>query len=225
MTKKLFSAILFVILASGCSFTPIGDEISGPTVEPPIPPSGTVLFQDEFANPASGWERVNDANGIMDYDNGVYRILVNGSNKNLFATPGQLRPDARIEVDVVKIGGPDTNRGGIICRMSTVEGVTRFYFFVITNTGYFGIGRVEGERNILLGQSALAQSSAIKTGLNINHLRADCVGSALSFYVNGFLVSQVIDTTLTGGEAGLIVGTFDEAGVDMVFDEFIILQP
>lgn len=224
MTQK-YATLFVLLLTAGCSFLSGGSEISGPTVEPPIPSSGTVLYQDDFSNPGSGWERMSDANGIMDYDNGVYRILVKGLNANLFATPGQIRADTRIEVDVVKIGGPDTNRGGIICRMSTVQGVTRFYFFVITNNGYYGVGRAEGNQGILLGQTAMAQSSAIKTGLNINHLRADCTGSMLSFYVNGFLVAQVTDTTLTTGEVGVIAGTFEEPNVDMIFDEFIVLQP
>lgn len=224
MTRKIL--ILFtLIFAMGCSFSPYGFGISGPTVEPPVPAAGSALFQDDFSNPASGWERVSDAEGIMDYDDGVYRILVKGPHLNYFATPGKSFNDTRVEVDVVKIEGPDDNLAGIICRMSQVGDSAFYYFFIITNSGYYSVGRAEGDRGILLGQTALAQSSAIKTGLAINHLRADCVGSILSFYVNGFLVAQVTDTTLTGGEVGLIAGTFDEANVDMVFDEFIILQP
>ena len=222
MTKKLFSAILLIVLITGCSFLPAtGNEISGPTVEPPIPPSGSVLFQDDFSSAASGWERVNDFSGIMDYDNGVYRIKVNMGNTNMWATPGKTFNDARIEVDVVKIGGPDTNRAGIVCRVNGND----LYFFIITNNGYYAVGKTINRQSTLLGQTAFAQSSVIKTDLAINHLRADCAGSTLSFYVNGFLVSQVIDSTLTGGDVGLMVGTFDEASVDMVFDEFFVLQP
>ena len=222
MNKKLLSAILLLLFATGCSLAPTtGGEISGPTVEPPIPASGTVLFQDDFANFASGWEHVNSAEGLMDYDNGVYRIQVNKGNTNMWATPGKTFNDARIEVDVVKIGGPDTNRAGIVCRVNGND----LYFFIITNDGYYGVGKTVNRNSTLLGQTAFAQSSAIKTGLAINHLRADCAGPTLSFYVNGFLVSQVIDSTLTSGEVGVTVGTFDDANVDMVFDEFFVLQP
>jgi hypothetical protein len=221
MTKKLFIAILVLLLVAGCSALSNGNEISGPTVEPPIPSSGSVLFQDKFDDPSSGWEHVNDASGIMDYDNGVYRIVVNQGNTNAWATPGKSYRDSRVEVDAVKIGGPDSNRAGIVCRVNGGD----LYFFVISNDGYYGIGRTLNGQSVLLGQTAFAQSSAIKPGLAINHLRADCVGSTLSFYVNGFLVGQAIDTTLTGGEIGLIAGTFSEANVDIVFDEFIVLQP
>lgn len=221
MTKNFFSAILLLALLTGCSFTPTGNEISDPTVESPVPPSGYVLFQDDFANSSSGWDHANDFSGIMDYDNGVYRIQVNMGNTNMWATPDKKFNDTRIEVDVVKIGGPDTNRAGIVCRVNGYD----LYFFIITNDGYYAVGKTVNRQSTLLGQTTFAQSSAIKTGLAINHLRADCTGSTLSFYVNGFLVSQVTDTTFTNGEVGLTVGSFDEAGVDMVFDEFIVLQP
>lgn len=222
MTKKFFSAILLLILLTGCSLTPVtGNEISGPTVEPAVPASGTVLLQDSFDNAASGWDHANDFSGIMDYDNGVYRIQVNMGNTNMWATPSRTFTDARIEVDVVKIGGPETNRAGIVCRVNGYD----LYFFIITNNGYYAVGKTINRQSTLLGQTAFAQSNAIKTGLAINHLRADCAGPTLSFYVNGFLVSQVNDSTLKTGEVGVTVGTFDEAGVDMVFDEFIVLQP
>lgn len=222
MTKKFFSAILLLILITGCSLTAnTGNEISGPTVESPVPASGTVLFQDNFDNPSSDWDHTNDFSGIMDYDNGTYRIQVNMGNTNMWATPSQTFSDTRIEVDVVKIGGPDTNRAGIVCRVNGFD----LYFFIITNNGYYAIGKTINRQSTLLGQTAFAQSNAIKTGLAINHLRADCAGSTLSFYVNGFLVAQVNDSTLKTGGVGVTVGTFDEAGVDMVFDEFIVLQP
>jgi len=224
MNKK-YSILLSLVLTVGCSFLPGGSNPSGPMAESTAPAPGSVLFLDDFSNPASGWERVSDAEGIMDYDDGVYRILVKGSHVNYFATPGRSFNDTRVEVDAVKIDGPDDNRAGIICRMSQAGDSARYYFFIITNSGYYAVGRAEGGQGFLLGQSALAQSSAIKTGLSINHLRADCIGSTLSFYINGFLVSQVSDNALTGGEAGLMAGTFDQTQVDMIFDEFVVLQP
>ena len=50
---KLFLVLPLLLLSTACS---ISNGISGPTVEPPVPASGSVLFQDDFANLASGWE-------------------------------------------------------------------------------------------------------------------------------------------------------------------------
>ena len=218
--------IFLLLFTLACSIPSLGgDGSSGPTVEPPIPASGTVLFQDDFSNPSSGWDQVTGADGVEDYDNGVYRIQVTSPNFIYFATPGKDFRDARIEVETARIGGPDSNRAGLICRFQTVNGVPTFYFFFITSDGFYGVGLTNGNQDTLIGQSELAQNSNIKTGLAINHLRADCQGSMLSFYVNGFLVSQVTDSTLARGDVGLLAGAFIEGAVDIIFDQFIVLQP
>jgi hypothetical protein len=217
------AALFFVLLFSLACSLPNGGAISGPTVEPPVPASGSVLFQDDFSNPSSGWDRVTEDNGkgVMDYDSGVYRIQVSAPDYNFWATPGKNFTDVRIEVDTAKIGGPDSNRAGIVCRVTGEQ----FYFFVITSDGFFAIGRTNGTQSTLLGQTEMAQSANIKTGLAINHLRADCVGRTLSFYVNGFLVAQTNDSTLTSGDVGLVAGAFTDGAVDIIFDQFIVIQP
>ena len=49
----------------------------------------SVLFQDNFANTDSGWNRVRDANGnITDYEYGGYRILNNQPISHVWANPG-----------------------------------------------------------------------------------------------------------------------------------------
>lgn len=220
------SIILFFVLSfllSSCVL-PAGNA-SGPTVEPPVPASGTVLFQDDFSNPFSGWDQVTANGGVMDYDGGVYRIQVTEPNFIYFSTPGRNFSDVRIEVDSAKIGGPDSNRAGLICRYQTIDGQPNFYFFIITSDGFYGVGRTSGNLSALIGQNELAQSPNVKTGLAINHLRADCTGNILSFYVNGFLVAQATDPGLTSGDVGLVAGSFTEGAVDIIFDQFVVLQP
>ena len=221
----LIFIFLFTLACSTSSLPGGGDDASGPTVEPPLPASGSVLFQDDFSNSSTGWDQISGADGIEDYDNGVYRIQVTTPNFIYFATPGRNFQDARIEVDTAKIGGPDSNRAGLVCRFQTVNGTPTFYFFIITSDGFYGMGRTNGEQTVLIGMNELTQNANINTGLAINHLRADCQGSMLSFYVNGFLVGQATDETLTRGDVGLIAGTFTEGAVDIIFDQFIVLQP
>ncbi len=212
----------FLLLLTSCAL-PTG--ISGPTVESPVPASGSVLFQDDFSNPLSGWDHVSSPGGVMDYDSGVYRFLINASHFNYWSTPGKQFTDTRVEVDTAKLAGPDSNRAGILCRFQNVEGAPHFYFFVVSSDGYYAVGRTDGLESVLLGQDQMALSANIKTGMAVNHLRADCIGNTLTFYVNGFPISQVNDATLTSGEVGLLAGTFDEGGVDIIFDQFIVLQP
>jgi hypothetical protein len=71
----------------------------------------------------------------------------------------------------------------------------------------------------------MALSTNIRTGMAVNHLRADCVGTTLTFFINGFPVAQVNDPVLASGDVGLLAGAFEEGGADIVFDKFIVMQP
>ena len=126
-----------------------------------------------------------------------------------------------MEVDAGKLGGPDENRIGLICRFTGND----YYFFMISSDGFYGIGIYKGGQATLLGQSEMQVNSNIKTGLAVNHLRADCAGDTLTFYVNGFQVTSVQDATLKSGDVGLLAGTFAQPGVDVIFDNFVALKP
>jgi hypothetical protein len=184
-------------------------------------PSGTVLFQDDFAHPLSGWDRLLTAEGTMDYDGGGYRMLVNSLNTNFWSTPHKNFDNVRMEVDAGKLGGPDENRIGLICRFTGND----YYFFLISSDGFYGMGIYTSGQAILLGQSEMQTSTNIKTGLAVNHLRADCTGETLTFYANGFQIASVQDSRLKSGDVGLLAGTFAQPGVDIILDNFVVLKP
>jgi hypothetical protein len=215
MKRLWISWLLWVVFSSACVSSTL------PAAEPTPLPSGAVLFQDDFSNPASGWNRLLVNEGVMDYDGGGYRILVNGLQMNFWATPGRDFRDVRIEVDAGKLAGPDENRIGLVCRFNGMD----YYFFIISSDGYYGLGIFTGGQAALLGQGEMLASPSIHQGLAVNHLRADCTGSTLTFYVNGFQLTQVQDGRLVSGDIGLLAGTFDASGVDIIFDNFVVFQP
>jgi hypothetical protein len=124
-------------------------------------------------------------------------------------------------VDAGKLGGPDENRIGLICRYTGTD----YYFFIVTSDGFYGIGLFSGGQAALLGQSEMQASNNIKTGLAVNHIRADCLGNTLTFYINGLQVASVQDATLASGDVGLLAGTFSQPGADVIFDNFVVLKP
>jgi len=184
-------------------------------------PSGSVLFQDDFSRPVSGWRRFTAPEGTMDYNASGYRILVNSLNTNFWSTPQKDFADVRMEVDAGKYGGPDANRVGLLCRLTGDD----YYFFLISSDGFYGVGIFTGGQGVLLGQSEMQANDHINTGMAVNHLRADCSGDTLTFYVNGFQVASVQNSTLKAGDVGLLAGTFDQSGVDVIFDNFVALKP
>jgi hypothetical protein len=215
--RPFFLAVFVLALASlACQFS----SLFAPTPTP-IPQSGETLFFDDFTNPSTGWDRFSSAEGTMDYDGSGYRFLVNALQANFWSTPGKSFKDVRLEVDVAKLNGPDENRIGMLCRF--VE--NNYYFFMVSSDGYYTIGKYIGGNAIQLGQSEMQYNESIHTGLAVNHLRADCKGSTLIFFVNGTPVAKAEDPDLTEGDVGLLAGTFTQPGVDVIFDNFVVLQP
>ena len=181
---------------------------------------GDILYQELFSDNTSGWDRVLNDGGIMDYDSGGYRMLVREPKVNYWSTPGKFFGDVRVEADVTKLNGPDENRAGFICRYQGGD----YYFFIISTDGFYGIGKFIGGQSILLGQESMVPSDVIQAD-GLNHLRADCVGNTLTFYVNFTQVASVQDVDFPNGDVGLVAGTFNEPGVDVLFQNFVVIQP
>lgn len=208
----LFFAATFCIIISACS------SLSTPVIPSGNP--GDILFQDDFADNSSNWDRILDDGGIMDYDSGGYRILVRQPGLNFWSTPDRNFRDVRVEADVTKLNGPNENRTGLICRYQRGD----YYFFIISNDGYYAIGKYIGGQTLLLGQTEMQFSEAIQPDAT-NHLRADCIGSALTLYVNYTLIAGAQDSDFSTGDVGVLAGAFNEPGVDVLFEHFVVMQP
>jgi hypothetical protein len=192
------------------------------TVEGSLYPSGKILFRDDFSNPDSGWNRIAGDSGLTDYDDGLYRILVNTTYTDIWSRPNLEFSDVRIEVDTLKVGGDRNNRFGLICRAIDND---NFYTFIISSDGYYGIGKIKEQQFSLIGMDALQPHQAIKVGSTLNRLRADCVGDKLSLYVNGEMIAQANDIDFPFGDVGLIAGTYETSGADIRFDNFFVRAP
>jgi hypothetical protein len=209
---RFFYLLASFFLLSACSFLP----------NPPVSTanSGDILYQEQFENNRTGWARFSNENGIMDYDSGGYRILVQQPQLNIWSTSEKDFGDVRVEADVIKLNGPDENRMGLICRYRDGD----YYFFIISNDGYYVIGKFIGGLTLLLGQSEMQASEAIQTG-TMNHLRADCIADKLTFYINFSEVASATDADFSTGDVGVLAGAFSEPGVDVLFDNFVVIQP
>ncbi|HEU4744647.1 MAG TPA: hypothetical protein VFS61_05390, partial [Anaerolineales bacterium] len=108
MRSVLLLSSFVVLLLASCASLPI------PVVSTANP--GDVLYQEQFENNTTGWARISNDNGIMDYDGGGYRILVRQPRLNVWSTSEKDFADVRVEADVIKLNGPDENRMGLICR-------------------------------------------------------------------------------------------------------------
>jgi hypothetical protein len=205
-----------LIAGLACNFSSITPD------EPAAPTEAGVLFQDDFSDEDSGWDQYRDSLAITDYEDGGYRIYVNESNYDVWANPGRSFTDVSVEVQATRVGGPEENDFGVICRYQDVD---NFYFFIVGSDGYYGIGMVADGVQQLVGMDAMLISQGINKGSETNTIRADCVGDRLTLYANGTILADVRDSTLRSGDVGLIAGTFDDPGADILFDNFVVRQP
>jgi len=207
------SAFILLILLTSCL----------PIQSAPIIPSGKpgdILYQEEFTDNTSGWDRIANDGGIMDYDSGGYRILVRQPKLNFWSTPDKNFGDVRVEADVTKLNGPDENRAGLICRYQNGD----YYFFIISSDGFYTVGKFIGGQTLLLGQEQMQVSELILPN-SMNHVRADCIGNTLTFYVNFSQVASVQDSDFPNGDVGVLAGSFTQPGVDVLFQNFVVIQP
>ncbi len=184
---------------------------------------GEILFSDDFSNTDKKWDQADTASALTDYYNDSYRIVIKEANSDAWSNPGKESfTDVEIEVDATKNAGPDDNDFGIICRYTDVS---KFYYAVISSDGYYGIMKMTGNGGNPIENESMLESDKIIQGSAKNHIRFDCVGSTLTLYVNSTQIAQQTDTEYTEGNVGLLAGTFDTVGTDILFDNFVVFKP
>jgi hypothetical protein len=237
LMKKVLLAIVVLVAASlACSLlsptaTPTNQDQPPvqiqPTlqvqIEPTVQVQSNVLFSDDFSNSSSGWDQVNEDYKITDYANGGYRMWLTETQYDIWANPSEyFSGPVSIEVDATKTAGPDNNDFGIICNYQDID---NFYVGLISSDGYAVIGKVEAGTSTYISSEQMVSVSGINSGSATNHIRFDCNNGTLTLYANGNQVATVFDSSFSSGDVGLQVGTFDEGGVDMLFDNFVVTKP
>jgi hypothetical protein len=187
-----------------------------PTIEIQVP-SVDILYSDDFSNIDSGWPQDRTGNGVADYEDGGYRILVDKDNTYYWSHPDQFfSNDLRVEADAAVLGGPELNEFGIICRHLDEQ---NYYYFTISSQGHVVIGGLINDEYTTLAEDDV---TFVLPGNATNHLAADCVGSTLTFYVNDQQALTTSDSSIIAGDVGLIAGTYDEVNVDIMFDNLVV---
>lgn len=188
-----------------------------------------VLFQDDFSNPNTGWDKHSGSDVTTNYDNGQYLIAVQQPSVDVWAEPGLDLTDAAVRVQAQYSAGPTNNEYGVMCRYQRGgDGKSSFYFFFISTDGYYALGKVSKDVRKILdpAQGSPQPTSAIKPQIDaVNELSATCQGNHLALAVNGTQVGQFTDDELKHGDIGLVAGTYDEGGVKIRFDNLVARRP
>jgi hypothetical protein len=179
------------------------------------------VFQDNFADPRSGWEIGDYETGSVGYENGVYAVMSLG-NQPMWGVADQFLTDLIIEVDATQVSaGPDNdNEYGVGCR---VQPDGDGHYLSISGDGYYSIWLNYGQDWVPLVD--WTPSDAIRRGNATNHIRAVCEGPTLSLFVNDQHLVTVEDTTFAGGDIALTATSYEDRATKVIFDDLVVYAP
>ena len=209
----IFIATAGLLLTACASSSPVVAQPSAAGLEQDFS-GGTCPFGRMQAGSSRGFECAD----------GEFRAWIdnNGEAYDFITAPlGERFTDVSIEVDARFVSGEDAG-AYIVCRGSQLTG--NFYYFRLGVDGAVEItDYLEGEEQI--ARMKLLPEIVIASGWN--HLRADCIGDTLSFYVNGELV---LERTMEGdvyesGDIGLGAGGGSLGFSEVRFDNLAITKP
>jgi len=188
-----------------------------PTPPPtPIPVAGlTIIFQEDFSDPQSGWGREGGYGSYTGYKNGELVVSHTWSNHTTAARPHLSFDNFVLEVDSRWSGGAV---GGIWGVRFRYQNRYDYYACFIGNDGRYEIGKqANGDWSVLL--DGFADAIERRGGVNRFHLEAN--GHSLRFFVNDHLLGSVHDVEHDLGDIALVASNpsgsdFFEASFDNV---------
>ena len=199
--------------------TPVEDRVA--TIE-----EGAPDWQDDFETdivPDFWTESASDVSERF-FEEGAYQIAVYEPKTVAWEMAGDLAyEDVLVAVDVQAVAGPVDNQMGIIFRHLDDD---NFYIYRISSDGYYSLTRlVDGEWDSLIDWST---TEAIdQTEGAWNHLELLVESGVINLLVNGERIDTFEDEDSYVGGIGLIAGAYDEADVQIAFDDFTVwdVQP
>ncbi len=206
---------LFITLTACTTMTSISAPVSMDINKLPY-------FMDDFSDHSNGWQLFTEQNGVFQYDGNALRAYLPVKEAEAITTPGISLRNSVVDVDAQKVSGPDDNYFGVLCRYRNAD---NYYGFIVSSDGYFAIVKnIFGIRTVL-SDGTLQPTQSIHQGNTTNHLQAICQERSLKWVVNGEILAEVQDVDLIYGQVGLIAGSIDQPGVDIRYDQFIVIKP
>jgi len=217
MKKRIFYLLVYVLAAliiSCCTPELALDKLPWIDV-------GQIVFQDDFSDRSTGWEKVNTPYELKGYSDGGYLISVKMESARSWSVANFPTQDIEISVQTQKISGPNDTNFGILCRYQDKD---NYYSFLISSDGYYGILKMQDGIDSLLGNAEFTFSSDILREDGINQIAAECLGNELNLKVNGQKLLSVVDDAFQVGKVGLIVETGAEGTAAIVFKDFSVIK-
>ncbi|HLC04432.1 MAG TPA: hypothetical protein VJK02_15460 [Anaerolineales bacterium] len=220
-------AMALLILACSLPFAPTVEDRTEPSgVDSRGSSGGSAtgerLLEDDFSDPASGWEVGEYEGGTVGYLSNIYQVESIGDGNVMWGVAGKVFDDVVIEVNATQFSAPDNDNNdyGVACRIQD-EGAG--YYLLISGDGYYSIMKAVGdERDPLVDWT---ESDVIIRGNGSNDIRGTCDGSSLTLEVNGQQLASATDSEFVSGDVALTATSYEDASTQIYFDDVRVRRP
>jgi hypothetical protein len=202
------------------------DKLTIRNYEAPVQgPQETVIYQDDFTNPATGWtERTFDNYFIGYHEPEYYHIEISGSNyrTTVFEPQNGIFEDVTLELQVFTNSAKTAPEGDFRYGLALRRSGDQYYAFTIS----------QRTKKWYILKSSPNQLETLQEGtdpsihdLDVDDLlRVDAQGPNFFFHINDQLVAQITDPDYASGEVGFYVESFDSPNTHIHFDTFAIRE-
>ncbi|MBI3242249.1 MAG: SUMF1/EgtB/PvdO family nonheme iron enzyme [Chloroflexi bacterium] len=167
-----------------------------------------VLYQDEFADPTSGWPVGEEGSYKFGFHpQSFYHLQVAAANDRLVMTRDLGFANYIAETDVL-VDHTTTTTGDFRYGLAVRRSGENYYAFLISSR----TKTWQAVKNSASGPAVLAQGSddSIQGGAGVNNLRVEVNGPTFIFTINGNVAAEFTDADYANGETGFILETVDE---------------
>jgi hypothetical protein len=182
-------------------------------------------FFDDFSNPASGWDVLENKVALGEYLDGEYRILTKNDNIKFYYAhaPTCDRENYTVEVDARWVGDPGWHYGIFWDRNMDIDD-HRYKFSVDTEDLTYRLQHFDGVE--WHSPVDWTYSPYINGGIASNHLKITKNGPQIALEVNGFVLVTVTDSSFPSRTyTGIFSAPYDGYPTsDARFDNFSVTQ-
>ena len=201
-----------------------------PSIETPatsqLTPDSTVLYQDVFTNPGTGWAAAEFDNYFIGYhEPEYYHIEIKSPNLRapVVGIPDadiNSHPDATVELQAYTVSARTATDGDYRYGLAFRRSGDNYYAFTISPTTKKWEVFKSSPSGIVPLTEGVEESIQ---GLDVNDLlRVDAQGSNFLFSINDRLVGQVTDADYAEGAVGLYAENIENTNTHVHFDALSI---
>ncbi|MCB0014510.1 MAG: SUMF1/EgtB/PvdO family nonheme iron enzyme, partial [Anaerolineales bacterium] len=186
------------------------------------PPNANVLYEDDFTDINRGWPtEAQDAALFGYHPPDFYHVEVSQPQQSVVAFRGLDEGDFTAEADIV-VDHTTSTDGDFYYGLAFRRSEAGFYAFTISSrTDRWQLFRQDGTERAELASGSMDEMGGL---IRLDRMRVDVSGAQITVGLNGIVVAQVEDDTLTQGDVGFFVQTLDEPLAHVHFD-YLVIRP